>query len=74
MPAPFADMFGLPFDYKVNVSQKIQCEWSQFGGDNSDPYPDVAKQCFCDSSNRKELAEVASQYDYLHGMIEIQRL
>jgi hypothetical protein len=72
MPAPFADMFELPFEYKQNVTQKISCEWSSFGG--TDPYPEVAKQCFCDSSNRKDISEVHSQYDYLQGMLTIQEL
>jgi len=56
MPAPFAEMFELPFSFKENVTQKVQCEWSQFG--DSDPFPEIAKQCFCDSAGRKDLTEV----------------
>jgi hypothetical protein len=50
----------------------VLCEWSQFG--STDPYPEVAKQCFCDSSARKDINEVHAQYDYLQGMLSIQRL
>lgn len=59
MPAPFASMFELPFNYKENVTQKLNCEWSSFGG-VSDPFPEVAKQCFCDSAGRREIHEVES--------------
>jgi hypothetical protein len=71
-PAPFAAMMELPFDFKQNVTQKIRCDMSSFAG--SDPFPDVAKQCFCDSAGRKDIAEVQAQYEYFQGMLQIQQL
>jgi hypothetical protein len=62
----------LPFDFKQNVTQKVKCEYNQFAG--SDPYPESAKQCFCDSSERMDMNEVVSQYNYFQGMLQIQRL
>lgn len=71
-PAPFASMFELPFFYKEGVTQPFKCEANFFVG--SDPFPEVAKQCFCDSSNRKSITEVHSQFEFFQGMLAIQTL
>jgi len=71
-PAPFASMFELPFFYKENVTQPFKCEANFFLG--SDPFPEVAKQCFCDSHGRKDITEVHAQFEFFQGMLAIQTL
>ena len=71
-PAAFSQIFDLPFLYKQNVTQKIRCDTKSFGV--ADPFPDTAKQCFCDSAGRKDLDEVEAQYQFFQGMMAIETL
>jgi hypothetical protein len=71
-PAAFSQIFDLPFLYKRNVTQKIRCDTGSFG--IADPFPETAKQCFCDSVGRKDLDEVEAQFQFFQGMMAIETL
>lgn len=58
-PAPFKQIFKVPFGMKKNVSASIACNAKSVTGE--DDSPDEAKQCFCDDSEVKDIDEAEAE-------------
>lgn len=69
-PAKFDQILNLPFFFKENVTNQIDCNLKSFIG--SDPFADKAKQCFCDAHNVMDIGEAKAMSEFFTGMMELE--
>ena len=71
-PAKFDQILNLPFFYKENVTNQINCNLKAFIG--SDPFAEHAKQCFCDAHGIMDMKEAKAMSDFFMGMMDLEKI